>query len=290
MTCLDLEPDLGDYVDGTLDHRDIPRLDAHLRRCSSCRAVVEDLRAMRIATRSLDALTPPSHLFPRIAAAVEAERRRSPIRRLLSRGSLARLFSEGGLVHRRGSPEGEPPANAVWSGRIAARLGARGPVHRSLGEGGWQPAFAATVLVALLGGGVWASWHSVAEGTRASIPAPRTSDVVAAIDPGDDQMQAAEQHYTRVIASLEQIARTERTTLDTPVAAVLDENLAVLDHAIGESREALKTEPTSELAQESLFEALRSKIALLQETIALINEMRKGNQDGAARIVSGMNQ
>ena len=49
-------------------------------------------------------------------------------------------------------------------------------------------------------------------------------------------------------------------------------------------------EPSNVLAQQSLFEALRSKLALLQEMIALINEMRKGNQEGAARIVSGMDQ
>jgi hypothetical protein len=138
---------------------------------------------------------------------------------------------------------------------------------------------------------VWVSWRTVATGDRVSVTTSRTtSDAVAALVPVDEQMQDAEQHYTRVIASLEQIAKTERTTLDTPVAAVVDQNLAVLDQAIGESRDALQKEPSSELAQQSLFEALRSKVALLQDTIALINEMRKGNQEGAARIVSDMNQ
>jgi hypothetical protein len=71
---------------------------------------------------------------------------------------------------------------------------------------------------------------------------------------------------------------------------VLQKNLSVIDQAIGESRAALRTQPASELAQESLFEALRSKVTLLQDTVSLINEMRKGNQEGAARIVSGINQ
>ena len=242
MTCPDIALDLGDYVDGTLDGAAVSRVNAHLRQCASCRLVVEDLRDLSAATRSLESMTPPTHLWPRIAAAVEADGCRSAIRRLF-------------------------PLNVV----------------------AWQPMFAAAVLVVLFGGGVWVSWHSVASGTRAGIaPARNPADVAVAFEPVDEQMQAAEQHYTRVIASLEQIAQTDRTTLDTPVAAVVDENLAVLDEAIGESRAALKQEPSSELAQESLFEALRSKIALLQETIALINEMRKGNQDGAARIVSGM--
>jgi hypothetical protein len=71
---------------------------------------------------------------------------------------------------------------------------------------------------------------------------------------------------------------------------VLQKNLEVIDQAIGESRAALQTQPTSDVAQESLFEALRNKVVLLQETVVLINEMRKGNQEGTARIVSGLNQ
>ena len=64
----------------------------------------------------------------------------------------------------------------------------------------------------------------------------------------------------------------------------------VIDDALGESRAVLQTQPSNELAQESLFEALRSKLALLQDMVALINEMRKGNQEGAARIVSELEQ
>ena len=44
------------------------------------------------------------------------------------------------------------------------------------------------------------------------------------------------------------------------------------------------------MAQESLFEALRNKVSLLQDTVTLINEMRKGNPEGTARVVSGLKQ
>jgi len=244
MTCQDLELDIGDYVDGTLEASSVARVESHLRHCRSCQAIVQDLRTMRGATRSLEPQIPPAYLWPRIGAAIEADARQRSIRRLFSFGAI--------------------------------------PL---------QPALSAAAMVMVLAGGVWVSWRSVATGDRVSVTTSRTtSDAVAALVPVDEQMQDAEQHYTRVIASLEQIAKTERTTLDTPVAAVVDQNLAVLDQAIGESRDALQKEPSSELAQQSLFEALRSKVALLQDTIALINEMRKGNQEGAARIVSDMNQ
>ena len=40
----------------------------------------------------------------------------------------------------------------------------------------------------------------------------------------------------------------------------------------------------------SLFDAFRRKVALLQDTIALMNEMRKGNPDTATAIASGLNK
>jgi hypothetical protein len=156
---------------------------------------------------------------------------------------------------------------------------------------GWRPLVSAAVMVVVLAGGVWLSWHNVALTTDSSRRVARTdAPAVSPLQPVGTELEAAEQHYTNAIATLEQITKVEGTTLDTPTAAVMQENLAVIDRAIGESREALQKEPSSELAQDSLFEALRSKLSLLQDTIALINEMRKGNQEGAARIVSGMNQ
>ena len=102
------------------------------------------------------------------------------------------------------------------------------------------------------------------------------------------ELQQAEQHYQKAISGLEQIANAEQGTLDPQTAATLQKNLAVVDQAISESRAALKTEPTSEPAQQSLLDSFKTKIALLQDTVALINEMRKGNDAGAARIVSGL--
>ena len=48
--------------------------------------------------------------------------------------------------------------------------------------------------------------------------------------------------------------------------------------------------PLAHSALASLFDALRRKVALLQDTIALMNEMRKGNSAGAAQIVDGLNK
>jgi anti-sigma factor RsiW len=124
-------------------------------------------------------------------------------------------------------------------------------------------------------------------------------DEVAAVAPAAEadsietvqaEFQAAEEHYQRAIQGLEQIARSESQELDPQTAAVLQKNLQVIDQAIGESRAALQTQPASVDAQDSLFDAMRTKVALLQQTVELINEMRKGNQAEAGRLIQGLNQ
>jgi anti-sigma factor RsiW len=121
--------------------------------------------------------------------------------------------------------------------------------------------------------------------------------VVAGTIPADDpvvsvqaELQAATEHYERAIQQLEQIAASDNATLDPQVAAVFQKNLDVIDQAIDESRAALSTQPGSGAVQENLFDAMRSKVALLQQTVELINEMRKGNQAEAGRLLQGLNQ
>ena len=190
-----------------------------------------------------------------------------------------------------------PPA--AWSA-IAARLGE--PLRASSWRTGWLPArltawpdtewrrvaVALGVLLVLAGGAAGWAVRSVFS------TAPGTSQVGASTDEAVQTVEAelalAQEHYERAIASLEQITSAVSTVLDPEIAAVLQRNLTVIDGAIDESREALNAQPTSEVVQQNLFGALRSKVTLLQETVALINEMRQGDQEGAARILSGLSQ
>ena len=91
------------------------------------------------------------------------------------------------------------------------------------------------------------------------------------------ELRLAEQHYENAIAGLEQLAR-DRQLLDPEVAATLQRNLQVIDGAISESRSALQAQPGSHPAQQSLFDAFRTKIALLEDTIYLLSEIRKNSQ------------
>jgi len=121
-------------------------------------------------------------------------------------------------------------------------------------------------------------------GTQAAV-SPSGKDLVKDVD---EHLRIADAHYEQAIAGLEQVVQTEQASLDPAVAETLKTNLGVIDKAIRESRAAIQSQPHSELAQTSLFEALRQKVALLEDTIALINVMRKGDQAGAAKIAKGL--
>ncbi len=115
----------------------------------------------------------------------------------------------------------------------------------------------------------------------------RSGDLAQSVEA---ELRQAEEHYEKAIGGLEQITASEKGSLDPQTAATLEKNLSVVDQAISESRAALKTQPNSEPAQASLLDSFRTKLALLQDTVALINEMRKGNEKGAAKIASGLSQ
>jgi anti-sigma factor RsiW len=174
------------------------------------------------------------------------------------------------------------PPNRAWT-RIERELRIR-PVGT---RAPWWPwlATAAALALATAGGlrlaGVWPK--PPASGVAAVVPASDAEAIQA-------ELSLAMQHYQNAVAGLERIASDGKGSLDPQTAATLEKNLAVVDQAISESRAALKAQPDSEPAQQSLLESFKSKIALLQDTVALINEMRKGNEAGAGGLVTGLKQ
>lgn len=197
-----------------------------------------------------------------------------------------------------GTLDRRPPPRTVWDAvaRQIAPAPAAAPSRRA-----WTMPLAAAAVLAIAIGAAF-----VLRGRLADQPAPAVTSAQPHVDEParaaappagaglarsvEAEMQMAEAHYERAIAGLEQIARSEEKELDPQLAATLRKNLGVIDQAISESRAALKAQPDSEPAQTSLFEAFRDKLTLLQDTVALINEMRKGNQTEAARIAGGMNK
>ena len=153
--------------------------------------------------------------------------------------------------------------------------------QRSLGNAfsAWVPVAVAASLALLIAGAAWIAWRD------APVEAPQQ----ATDAPADSTAVPAEQHYDEAIADLQQLAESQNAGLDPQTRAVLKQNLAVIDRAISESRAALAEEPASALAQESLLDALDTKVVLLQDTVALAGD-RGDVSDDAAGAAKELNQ
>ncbi len=133
---------------------------------------------------------------------------------------------------------------------------------RRPGLGLWSGLAMAASLAVVLGSAVWLYFAAQ----------PRTNpDAAAQLASATSELQLAEQHYDNAIAALEKLTADRNAKLDPQVAGAIAQSLATIDRAIGDSRAALKTQPDSIVAQTSLLEALRMKVALLQETVSLMN-------------------
>jgi len=175
------------------------------------------------------------------------------------------------------SLEPQVPSPQVWY-RIAAAIEAEPRGIVSAWFGGWQQAVAGAAAAVLIVSGLsWVGGHLTPAG-RDRLASP-ISDAREAPPMDAAEFTLVEQQYTTAIAGLEDITTKERAGLDADTAQVLQANLTVIDSAIGESRAALDQEPDSAVAQDSLVEALRNKVALLQDTVALINTMRPADAD-----------
>lgn len=162
----------------------------------------------------------------------------------------------------RALPVLAPPA-AVWERLAPAIDGVSGGSRRPIVV---TPAWLAAAAALLLA--VGAALGSLARGDAPAAESEATVAQVAA------DLAAADAHYQRAIAGLEQIARGGDGSLDPAVAAVLRANLQALDGAIGETRAALAREPDDDVARRGFLDALDYKVALLEQTVALIDAER----------------
>lgn len=200
---------------------------------------------------------------------------------------LARIRQEFSRLDRPAPPD------RVWL-QVAGRLRQEGRVNASAAQparsaSAWR--YAPLALAASLLLVVGASLVVLYPRSQPDVPQEQGNAAARdAVEGVEAEFRLAEQHYQNAIAKLEEAARSDDDTIDAQTAAMLQKNLQVIDQAIAESRAALRTEPQSAPARDSLFDALRRKVVVLQDTIALMNQMRKGDAAGAAQIIDSANK
>ncbi len=184
-----------------------------------------------------------------------------------------------------------PPAH-LWlevAGRIRLERGASGagtapatrpaPIARSEA---WQWLGLAAALI-LITAAVYLVARPDAPPAAAVAADAGNASEPATVETVEDTLRRAEAEYERAIVMLQEIVERGDPSVNAGTLAALQK----VDSAIAESRAALTDNPASEPARTSLFEALASKVNLLQSTVALMNEMRKGDAGGAAEAAAG---
>jgi predicted anti-sigma-YlaC factor YlaD len=155
------------------------------------------------------------------------------------------------------------PPPQLWSAIATKTI--KATARRSV----WVPLAAAAALIMMVG---TAALFDIGPLRRRNPAAESPTELARS---AASELQQAEQHYVNAITTLEQLTVNKQDALDPVVADQIARSLAIIDRAIGDSRAALKTEPNSFVAQTSLLEALRMKVALLQETVSLISEAER---------------
>jgi anti-sigma factor RsiW len=185
----------------------------------------------------------------------------------------------------------EPPDH-VWL-QIAGRLRQEGRVHDEPAaisgrhQHVWLAIAAALVLavgasLVMLIPRVTESPSTVDRGDAGNSPA------ADAVQSGVDDLRKAAQLLQSGASKLMEGSNAE--VLPPDVVTTLKRDLPLLDQAIAETSAAVQQDPQNVAARTGLFNALQRKISLLQDTISLMNEMRKGNAAGVAQVVEGSNK
>ncbi len=136
------------------------------------------------------------------------------------------------------------------------------------------PQLAAAALALMVGSG-WLALRMVAPDVPPAVTDARPADparsatAASGEDPAIIPASFADAQYDAAVADLEAALESGRARLDPSTVTVLEENLALIDRAIEESRQALETDPASTYVSRHLIQTRRAKLDLLRHAAAL---------------------
>jgi predicted anti-sigma-YlaC factor YlaD len=232
---------LSDYLDDELEAAERAAVDAHLRECADCSAVLNDLRRVIALAQAaaVDARPPQADLWTGVAGRID--RIRQPRRVSLTVTQLAAAAVlvaavSGGLAWQFAPPFGGQGLRSETSATDDVVRALPGSPERGTREG-----------------------RSADGGAAAGA---ESGVAIVGVSLADDQYDAA-------VADLERALRQGRGKLDKATIAVVEQNLQTIDQAIAQAREALASDPANSYLSGHLVEARRRKLDLLRRATAL---------------------
>lgn len=228
---------LSEYIDGELSDADRAALEAHLDGCADCSRTLAELRDVVATAGALPDAAPTHDLWPGIEA------------RLTSRRSAADGARAGAGTVAGGGAAG-PGASGVLSLDAVRRRVVTVRVPRLIAAG--------IALVVLSWGGAWLA-------LTLNQPAAEAPAVAAAPGEGAFQPVVLWEPYEAAVSELEAEFARRRGTLEPSTIVVVERNLAIIESALAESRQALEADPSSAFLNAYVADAMRRKVDLLRQ-------------------------
>jgi hypothetical protein len=184
------------------------------------------------------------------------------------------------------------PPDRVWM-QIAGRLRQEGRVTgetiRPARRSHTVLALAAALVLAVAGSLLLLTPRQPAPGPQPQPSAVDTHEPPAGNPDPDDPVQSVtselalnQQRFKNAIGEA-----SKNGIVDPETAAELEKDFLVMTEASARIRKALETDPQNTVARQSLYGVLKQQVQFLQDTIALMNQMRKGDAAGAAQLIEG---
>ena len=236
---------LSEYLDDELPPEERAAVEAHLRHCVPCGAVLADLKRIVVRAQELPDRPPTRDLWPAIAARISA----SPAS--ADRDETPAI--DGTRRRRR------------WSFSLP------------------ELAAAGIALMALSGGAAWLLHPVAPAAVVASGPATEpvvTPGLTPELAPSGSfrvgltpSRRAAGQSYAAAVADLEGVLTAGRGRLDSTTVRVIERNLATIDSAIVQAQRAVAADSANAYLNSHLAETMRRKLELLRQAAALVTSV-----------------
>ena len=230
---------LSEYLDGELPPDQRAEIEAHLRHCVPCGAVLADLKRIVARAQDLEDRPPARDLWPEIAARIGA-----------------------GVpgARRRGRPE---TPRRRWSFSLP-QLAAAGIALMALSGG-------AAWLLRPIGQAPLASRPSPAATRWEARQVPGQGDNQGVLTVAT--RPRAERSYDAAVADLERVLDAGRGRLDTTTVRVIVRNLATIDSAIAQAQRAVAADSANLYLNSHLAETMRQKLELLRQAATLVSSV-----------------
>jgi predicted anti-sigma-YlaC factor YlaD len=177
------------------------------------------------------------------------------------------------LAHAAALPRSLAPARDLWPD-VERKIVRRGFAELFAWRQPWMLAAAAAVVVAVLAGVVWQSEPIGGVQTVAIPTAAGPSLEPAAIVPvADPTLAEAEREYEAAAKTLLAVLVQRRSRLAADDLARVEDNVAVIDRALAEVREALAKDPVNPELNRMLVATHRKKVDVLRRVVRLSTEL-----------------